>query len=219
MNSTMRTYLVLASILIAFCLGLGAGWKLWRPTPLPPSATQPKPAETLPDGGYVPAQHQDHHAQPQQDTPHGSVVDHQGTIVVQPTDPSASGAVTVPTTGSDQQGAPHHPLILPCAPCPQVTIKWSLVTEQDGAQRLVFKADGGKIIGGEDVVIRPPQPSAPALVWSAGVKRYMREKTFGVWVNRQLGPFIIGAEIKQIRSEFGSGRVSADGAVSLGIRF
>ena len=210
---TWKTYVPL---ILAFGLGLGAGWKLWRPSPLPASATQPKPASTLPDGGYVPAQHQDHSAKPQQDIPHGSTVGHQGTITVQPTAQSTSVEATPPMTGFAHAGEPLQPLTLPCPP---VTIKWSLVTETDGAQRLVFKAEGGKVIGGDDIVVRPPGPPAKELKWLVLAKRYVREKTYGVQVVRTWGPAVASAEVKQSRADFGSGKLSADVAVGIGLRF
>jgi len=156
---------------------------------------------------YVPA------AKPKMEVPTGDTVEEQGTLDVQP---STSPEGTPPTSGSDPKAAGQPPT----SPCPPVKIDWAVLTEPDGGKRVQFKVENGSIVGTpEDIVVRPPAPVGHSLAWSAGCSRYVREKTYGVWLSRTAGPFVVGAEVKQSRADFGSGRTSIDAALRLGIQF
>ena len=208
-----KTYAMLAALLLAFGLGLGLGWKIYHPKPLPPSANAAKPEIKLTDGGVVLERKVALGEQHQQEIPKGDVVEHQGTIIVTP---APSAGETPPTAGSVLVvGAPQVSL----SPCPPVVIRWSLVTEPDGGQRLIVKSDSGTVIGGDDEIVRPAGPVNKPLVWVAGASRYVRERTYGVWVSRQVGPFVVGGEVKQSRADFGSGKTSADMVLRVGITF
>jgi len=213
MTWTVKLSVILASVLIAFGLGLGAGWKLYKTKPLPPTVVQPEPPIIMHDSSvviqrvYVPT------AKPEMEVPAGDTVEEQGQLNVQP---STSPVVTPPTSGSDPKAAAP----LPTSPCPPVKIDWAVLTEPDGGKRVQFKVENGSIVGTpEDLLIRPPAPVGKELHWSAGVSRYVREQTYGLWLSRTAGPFVVGAEAKQSRADFGSGRTSIDAALRLGIQF
>ena len=213
MTWSMKFSLAVASLLIAFGLGLGAGWKFYRPKSLPPTAVMPRPPETMPDGGTVVERKADLRARPQQDVPQGDQVEDQGTLIIQgPTAPPGPSQAS-PAVNS----AP--PVSQPCPPCPPVTIKWSWVTEPDGGKRLVVLPVGGSLVAGDDIIVRPPAPAPADLPWSGGASYYLRERAYGVWIDRRVGPFVLGGEVKQARAEFGSGRLSVDAAVRIGVRF
>ena len=211
MTWTTKLWIVLALILIAFGLGLGTGWKLYRTKSLPATVIQPEPQIIMKDGSvvvkriYVPS------ALPLMQVPQGDHVEEQGTVTAQSPSPVAPPA----TTGSGLAAAP--PLLT--SHCPPVKISWAVLTEPDGGKRVQFKADEGTILDGEDVVLRPPAPIAAPPRWAVGGSRYFREKTYGLWLERRLGPFLLAGEVKQERAEFGSGRLSVDSAIRFGVQF
>ena len=211
MTWTMKIYVTLASLLVAFGLGLGLGWKVFRKVPTVASE-RPEAQVIQKDGSVVLARTTDPTAKPEMIVPKGDRVLHQGYLTVR----FASGAATAQTTGSPQQAAPPLPSV-PDLPTP-LRIDYSLLQQPDGTDRLVFKGPSGTVVGGEDVVVsEPAQPRA--LNWTVGATRYIRERTYGVWAERRLAFATLGAEIKQSRAEFGSGRLSVDGAIRVGVSF
>ena len=94
-----------------------------------------------------------------------------------------------------------------------------MLTEPDGGKRVQFKAENGTILGGTDVLVRPPAPVGEPPKWAAGATRYFREKTYGLWLERKVGPFVVAAEIKQSRADFGSGATATDAALRVGFQF
>ena len=212
MTLIQKTFAVLAALLISFGLGLGAGWRLYRTKPLPPSVISDKPPIILHDHSVVTNRIYVHDAPPNMEVPQGDQVEEQGMLTVQ----SGSLVGMAPISGSDQKAEP-----LPASsPCPPVKIEWAVLTEPDGGKRVQFKAVTGSIIGvPEDIEVRPPAPIAEPPKWSAGASRYLREKSWGIWLERKAGPFVVGAEVKQYHAEFGNGKTSADGAVRFGLQF
>jgi hypothetical protein len=154
-------------------------------------------------------------AQPKTEVPKVDTVLHQGEISVTLPPAFPLGAVTDPTTGSDRKAED----LSHTSPQPtSLKIDWTLVQQPDHTMRLIVKGPDGSVIGGQDVVINEPdQPRQ--LNWSAGVARYVREQTWGVWMERRMAFVTIGAEIKQSRAEFGSGKLSTDAALRVGFSF
>ena len=207
--SMTKLYVALALFLIAFGLGLGAGWKLYSPKPLTPSATAPEKEIRQQDDSVVLERKNDPTAKPAMSIPRGDTVERVGSVTVQP-----SSVAMAPTSGSVQQGnAP----LLPSLP-PIVRIDWALVKEPDGGQRLIVKTPDGKIVGGEDIIVSQPSP-VKSIKWTVFATRYLRERTYGVTGLRTMGPFVLGVGVKQSRAEFGSGKLSADVAVSAGVQW
>jgi len=204
--ATMKFYVLAACLLLAFGLGLGLGWKLYHPTtpPLVPAA----PEVILPNHGgtEIERKEQDPTAKPTTGIPSGATVEHTGSVTITPAPPStptpASPAVTPTVT---------------CPPCPPLTINWSLVRLKGGNERMIFKGPDGTDITGVDVPVHPAGPPPPLPKWTAFASYYIRERTYGITALKTTGPFILGLGIKQSRAEFGAGKVSIDGAISLGI--
>ena len=206
MTSTMKLYLILGLTLLLFGLGFGAGWRLHTPKPISPSAVLPKPEVIQQDGSRILERKVDQHAKPPMVIPHGDTVEHTGSVTIDPLPPITSPGF-IPSPAS------------PCPPCPPVKLNWTLVREPDGGQRLIVKADGGTITGGEDIIVTPPAPAIKPYRWAVGVSRYLRENTYGIWAQRNAACFVLGGEVRQTRAEFGSGKTSVDAVVRLGYQF
>ena len=209
MTSWMRTtYTMLALLLIGFGLGLGLGWKTFRKVP---TLANEKPEAQIiqQDHSTVLERTTNTAAAPVTQIPKGDKVLHQGFLTVV----SPSGAAMLPMAGSGpQDGAP-----LP-TPAPPTKIDYSLVEQPDGTDRLIFKGPAGTVIGGEDVVVNEPDRPRE-LKSTVGVTRYLHEQTYGIWVEHRLAFITIGAEVKQSRAQFGSGRLSTDAALRVGFSF
>lgn len=85
-----------------------------------------------------------------------------------------------------------------CDPEP-VALNLSVVRDDQG-RRVVASSQGGKIVSSLDVPIeatlRPPEPHP----WAAGLS-YGHDKSPGVWIERDLGRIIIGAEVIRQRGQ------------------
>lgn len=68
----------------------------------------------------------------------------------------------------------------------------------DESSRVIAKAEGGQIIGAVDVPV-VPRVTAKTLVWSAGAIYRMPGQTWGVYLDRDYGPFRVGCELAQER--------------------
>ena len=195
-------------LLIAFGLGLGAGWKLWRPKPLAASANAPKPEVRQSDGSLILARKEDPTAKPAMQIPTGDVVQRVGHATIQP-----SVVVTAPISGF----APPGEETLPTIP-PATVIDWAIVKEPDGGSRVILNSPTGTVTGGEDIVVTPAV-SVKQIKWAVLATRYFRERTYGVTGLRTYGPAVVGLTVKQSRAEFGSGKTSLDAAMSVGLQF
>ena len=205
--ATMKFYVLGACLLLAFGLGLGLGWKLYHPKtpPLVPAA----PEVVLPNGGgtMVERKTQDPTAKPTTGVPHGATVEHTGSVTITP--PPLAAPLLLPNVSAAT--------ISPRPPCPPITIDWSLVRMPDGNERMIFKGPDGSTITGVDIPVHPSGPPAPAPKWTAFASYYLRERAYGITALHRSGPFVLGAGVKQTRAEFGSGKLSADVAISAGL--
>jgi hypothetical protein len=160
-----------------------------------------------PDGSVILERKVDPKKKPPMQIPVSDTVEHTGSVTIQPLPPLPS-TQPISTPG------------VPCPPCPPIKLNWTLVKEPDGGQRLIVKAEGGTVTGGEDIIVNPPAPPPLKLPkWTFLATRYLREKTYGVTGLRTIGPAVVGVTLKQSRADFGSGKLSIDGAVSLGFQF
>lgn len=87
---------------------------------------------------------------------------------------------------------------LTVADCEPVTVTTSLVQSGDEI-RAITSAEGGEVIGGLDLQIRPLlTPPAPRR-WAAGASYEPVRGLWGVWTERDFGRLRVGAEINQTR--------------------
>ena len=147
---------VLAAGLI-FAAGIGLGWKLFRPKPVA-TVEVALPAQRQTDGSLILERAPDATAKPAQQIPAGAKVERIERIVVRPTVPSTSAAVTAPTNGSGQQAGVIQESPTSQPPCPPVTVDLTLIRLKDDTQRVVASSPDGTIVGGVDI----PVSSAPA---------------------------------------------------------
>jgi hypothetical protein len=195
----------------AICAAAGAiagfllAWWIWRPvSPIETAA----PAVTLPSGAVV--------AERVPDAPLPPVaaeaarelrgeVARAGSVTVQPRTPDAAPSET-PAAGSAVPAA-----LCLCKPDP-ITLDWTMTTLRDGSSRMSWYTDDGEITGATDipvstVSVRRERPWAAGASWTPGKREY------GLWATRDVGPFVIGAEVQQ------RGREGLVGMVRAGIRF
>ena len=86
MTMTTKSYVILGSVLVlaGFASGLGLGWKLYQPKPLPPSASAPEPEVRQPDNSLVLERKENPKAKPATVIPKGDVVERTGEATIQP---------------------------------------------------------------------------------------------------------------------------------------
>ena len=85
-----------------------------------------------------------------------------------------------------------------CDPAP-VAVNLSLVRDDQG-RRVVASATGGQIVGALDVPIEPTLMPPEPHPWAAGLS-YGRDKSPGIWIERDLGRIRVGAELIRERAQ------------------
>jgi hypothetical protein len=88
-----------------------------------------------------------------------------------------------------------------------------LMKMPDGTERILAESPTGTIVGGMDI---PRKPATPDLKWAAGGMYGPVQKTYGVFVDRDLGPWRVGLEVTQTQLQ---GLRSVDIWVKVGLRF
>lgn len=89
--------------------------------------------------------------------------------------------------------------------CDPVTVNTTLVRERDGAQRLVVSSPDGEVVGAVDSPLEPLQIQRPA-PWAAGATYGTGERA-GMFLDRDVGPFRVGAEVDQTGGDDWQARV------------
>lgn len=89
--------------------------------------------------------------------------------------------------------------------CDQVTVNTMLVRESGGGQRLVVSSPDGEVVRAVDSPLEPLQIQRPAL-WAIG-GTYGTGSRAGAFVDRDVGPFRLGAEIDQAAGEDWQARI------------
>jgi hypothetical protein len=209
MTSTVKIYIGLACLLITFGLGLGAGWKMFRPVVPPPE--KPAPAIIQVDGSTVLERKVNPQATPMVMIPKGDTVLRQGVITLS----VPSDAVTAQTSGSVQPSVAHPPTVHQVTP---EKIDWAFVKEPDQGDRLIVKDENGRVIGGEDVVVREPAESPKELKWGLSLTHHFAQNTWDLRLDRDWKFLRFGAAANQFRSVT-TGTLSYDLALSAGVRW
>jgi hypothetical protein len=76
-----------------------------------------------------------------------------------------------------------------------VRIDWSLIRDDAGGQRVVVSSPDASILGAIDTPIIPALIPAPPRLWAAGVSYDPFNDRPGAWVERDLGPVRVGADL------------------------
>ena len=87
--------------------------------------------------------------------------------------------------------------VQPDAPgCPVCRVDLSLVRDTDGGQRVIASSPTGTVLRALDVPIVPALLPPPVRPWAAGVS-YGRGDALGVWIERDVSRFRLGADVQQ----------------------
>lgn len=217
MNDTQKGLIVWGALFIAgIVAGLGIGWKLWSPTPTPQATYQPAIQQA--DGSQVLEVKPDQHAKPPHQIPHGATVEDvvhvtvQPNAPVEPSHPSGSGA-----SAAGDNLTPTEPAR---PPCPPVRVDLTLLRMDDGTRRVVASSPDGQIVGAVHIPVEAARPPAKPLKWAAGPSWNPADRTFGAWLERDMGPLRLGMDLHQVREPVtAGGRVTWAGMIRAGIRF
>lgn len=96
--------------------------------------------------------------------------------------------------------------------CPSIDVDLSLVRLPDETRRVIASSSNGEILAGVDIPVESARPvSEPK--WAAGLTMSPITRGYGVFVDRDLGPFRVGAEVNQSES------YGLDFRIKAGLRF
>lgn len=155
------------------------GYWLGQPKPVQETAA---PEQRQADGSLVLERRPDADAKPKQQIPRKAKVERIAQIVVQP-DAIAD----------------------PGQPCPPVTVDMTLIRSPDGMRRVLASSPDGEVVGGIDIPVESAAPPAEPKRWALGVSWEPRNRTAGVWIDRDVPVFgrvvRVGADLEQQRAE------------------
>lgn len=103
------------------------------------------------------------------------------------------------------------------ADCPICTVDLTLVRMPDDTRRVIASSPTGTVLGGLDVPIVPLviEKDHP---WAAGVSRGTGDESWGLWLDRDIGPVRIGGEANKI-SESTTGGSKYEARFKIGLMF
>lgn len=220
MTTLTRTLLTIAAGAV---LGLGGGWLLWRPNAAPVE-TYATPIRQG-DSSLVLERKPDVHAKPAQKIPKGSTVERVVQVTIQPR-PVPAGTIRPVYAANGDSDATKTPIPETIAPkyaqlgdsliCPPVRVDLSLVKLQDQTRRVIASSPDGTVTGGIDIPVAP-SVSMKQFKWAAGGLYNPRDRTYGGFLDRDLGPLRIGVEAMQQRVDVMRQSVAVQ--VRVGLRF
>lgn len=97
--------------------------------------------------------------------------------------------------------------------CKKIDLELGIVRMPDETQRVIARSNDGEIVGGVDIPIAA-QPLPRNLKWSAGGAYDVAARRYGIYVDRDLGPFRLGADVMRRTEETGLTAI-----IRIGIRF
>lgn len=197
----MKLNLLVATHLAALGLGLTGGWYFYRPGP--PHVEPPSIAARQSDGSLVLERTTDRDALPAKRPviPAGTKPVRVTTVEIAPTQPETAQGATQPK-------------------CPDVRVDLTTVEDKDGNKRVIAASPDGTVIGGIDVpLVEVPGAAAPKL-WTGGGYYSPLNRGFGGFLNRDIGPFVVGASAGVYQIHAGTvARNDVDLRLQFGIRF
>lgn len=195
-----RAYFYAGVIIALIAVGLGLGWKFFRPeTPKPETYAV---AEVQEDGSKVLERKPQANAKPAHKVPKGAKVERVVKIEVR------SRPVNAPSALQTGAGETEPPAAIDC---PTVQVDLSLVRLPDESRRVIASSPNGEILTGVDIPVESARPYKE-LKWAAGLTANPIDRTLGAFIDRDLGPFRLGGELNQIKDGF-------DFRLKAGVRF
>ena len=187
---------------------MALGWMLWRPQPTPPETYAPQAQQQ--DGSLVLERKPQADAKPAHETPKGAKLERIVQVKVQPRNATPTAAPATPGPGPVS--------VPPVLPLP-VTVDLSLVRMPDQTRRVIASSPDGEVIGGVDIPVEAAPP-VRSLKWAGGGLWNPSDRTWGAWVQRDLGPAVVGVDAFQVRDPVTVGGGTRWAAhLRLGLRF
>ena len=195
-----RLYIYAGAVVVLILIGLAIGWKFFAPDLPKPEIYAPLSVQD--DGSKVLERKHQHDAKPAHKIPDGAKVERIVKIEVRSLPEKAPSASQ---EGSGLTDAPSK------ADCPPVKVDLSLVRLPDESRRVIASSSNGEIVGGVDIPVESARVYKE-LKWAAGVTVNPLDSTLGGFLDRDLGPFRLGAEVNQIKD-------GIDARLKAGMRF
>lgn len=190
----------IASMILGILIGMGAAWQMWKPKP--PIVETYAPEVIQKDGSKELARHP-------------MTLKEAAKVVKIPVVPDGAVVERVESLTITSPSLPVSPGEI--APPSRVTkLTLSLIRTPNGMRRVVAASPDG-VVEGLDIPIEPDKPAPKSLKNAAGGSYYPGDRTYGLWVSRDIGPLVVGAEVFQQRPALGSPTLA--GVLRVGIRF
>ncbi len=185
----LQLAIIAAGILLA--AGLALGWHLFRPEPPKPEPYAPEEVQL--DRSRVLERKPQADVRPPHKIPAGAKLERVVRVSVAPKELDLTAAADHSTE------------------CPTLDVDLSLVRLPDDSRRVIASSPNGEIVGGVDIPVESARPYKD-LKWAAGLTVNPMEQTFGGFIDRDMGPFRLGAELNQVKDGF-------DARLKAGVRF
>lgn len=187
-------------------VGMVLGWILWKPE-IPPETYAPEKRQA--DGSLILERKPQPDAKPAHEIPKGAKLERIVKVQVKPRSDTPTAATGTPGSGPVN--------VLP--ELPPVTVDLSLVRLPDQTRRVIVSSPNGEVIGGVDVPVEAARP-VRSLRWAAGGLWNPSDRTWGAWLQRDLGPAVLGVDAFQVRDPATAGGATRWLAhLRLGVRF
>jgi len=184
-----KLYAAIAAAVLLVIITLTGSWYLWKPKAKVPEVAAP--AQKQRDGSVVLEKAPDRKALPAMVLPPKTTLERTASVTVQP------------VKGPDAAGK-----------CPPIKVDLALVRNKDTTRRIVASSPDGEVIAGIDVPVEDAIPPPKDKLWAAGAA-YSTNQKYGGWVDRDIGPFRLGAQVNQASDTKGG----VEGWARVGIRF
>jgi hypothetical protein len=100
--------------------------------------------------------------------------------------------------------------------CPVCTVDLTVVRMADDSRRVVASSPTGPVLGGLDIPMIPLVDHRHS--WTIGASRGTAQNSWGIWVDREFGPFRAGVEANRIGVD-SAGSDKYEARVRLGVQF
>lgn len=176
-----------AAVIIATLIG---AWYWFGPKPPKPETYAPEILHA--DGSRTLERKPDANAKPRHEVPKGATVER---IIHLEVKPNALPEATKGADGETKQAGPETPATndKTPVPCPPVQVDLTLLKNKDESHSVIAYSPNGEIMGGVDVPVTPQAALREPPKWAAGVMYGLVEKRYGAFLDRDIGPFRLGA--------------------------